>query len=190
MDFQNADLGSVIDAANQVAADARSAFGKLSPAQLNWKPTAERWSVGQCFDHLLQSNDGYFPAIEEVLAGKKSTLMQRMPILPGLAAKLLIKYLDPASVRKLKAPKNFQPAESNISAGVIDDFVAQQNRLIEKMQATQHLDLKKIMISSPVSGAINYSLINAYRIIVVHEYRHFQQAKRVTEETAFPANSA
>ena len=28
--------------------------------------------------------------------------------------------------------------------------------------------------------------LDAYRIIVVHEHRHFQQAKRVTKETAFP----
>jgi hypothetical protein len=29
--------------------------------------------------------------------------------------------------------------------------------------------------------------MDAYRVIVVHEHRHFQQAKRVTEESGFPA---
>jgi hypothetical protein len=29
--------------------------------------------------------------------------------------------------------------------------------------------------------------MDAYRIIVVHERRHFQQARRVVEETGFPA---
>jgi hypothetical protein len=29
--------------------------------------------------------------------------------------------------------------------------------------------------------------MDAYRLIVVHEQRHFQQAKRVTEETGFPS---
>jgi hypothetical protein len=29
-------------------------------------------------------------------------------------------------------------------------------------------------------------LLDAYRIIVVHEQRHFQQAKRVTDERGFP----
>jgi hypothetical protein len=28
--------------------------------------------------------------------------------------------------------------------------------------------------------------MDAYRIIVVHEQRHFQQAQRVMEESAFP----
>ena len=176
----------MITEANKIAAETKSTFGRLSPSQLNWKPSAERWSVAQCFDHLLSSNNGYFPPIEGVLAGTKPTFWQRMPILPGLAGKLLIKSLDPKSSRKIKAPAKFQPAQSDISASVIDDFVNQQARIVEKMKATEHLDLEKIVITSPVAAAITYSLMDAYRIIVVHEQRHFEQAKRVTEERSFP----
>lgn len=186
MNYQTADLPSLIAAATKVAGDAKSTFGQLSASQLNWKPAAERWSVAQCFDHLLTTNNGYFPAIDDVLAGKKHTFWQSMPGLPGLAGKMLIKYLDPASTRKIKAPKRFEPAQSDISASVINDFVEQQKRIVEKMKATQNLDLEKIVITSPAASAITYSLMDAYRIIVVHEHRHFQQAQRVTEETAFP----
>ena len=186
MDFLKADLPSLITEADNIAAAAKSTFGGLSPMQLNWKPSAERWSVAQCFDHLLTTNKDYFPRIEGVLAGIKPTFWQRMPLLPGLAAKLLIKSLDPKSTRKFKAPGKFQPAQSDISASVIDDFIDQQTRVVEKMKATEHLDLEKIIITSPVASAVTYSLMDAYRVIVVHEARHFQQAKRVTEEAAFP----
>jgi hypothetical protein len=142
--------------------------------------------VAQCFEHLLTSNKGFLPVIDEVLKGRKQSAWERMPFLPGLAGKLLIKYLDPASTRKIKAPKRFEPAQSDISASVINDFVQQQTGIVEKMKATQHLDLERIVITSPAAAAITYSLMDAYRIIVVHEHRHFQQAKRVTEETAFP----
>ena len=186
MDYKTADLSSLIAAANQTAADAQSTFGNLSPAQLNWKPSAERWSVGQCFEHLITSNKGYLPIIDDVLKGRKQSVWESMPILPGLAGKLLIKSLDPASTRKMKAPKSFEPAQSDINTSVINDFVEQQTRIVEKMKATEHLDLEKIIITSPALGAITYSLMDAYRIVVVHEHRHFQQAKRVTDETAFP----
>jgi hypothetical protein len=186
MDYLTAKLPALITAANDIAAEAKSTFGRLTPAQLNWKPSAERWSVAQCFDHLLTSNKGYFPTIDGVIAGIKPSFWQRMPVLPGLAARLLIKSLDPKSTRKLKAPQKFQPAQSDIDASVIDDFVDQQNRMVEKMKATEHLDLEKIVISSPVAAPIIYSLMDAYRIIVVHERRHFEQARRVTEEAAFP----
>jgi hypothetical protein len=186
MNYQTADLPSLIAAANQTATDAHSTFGNLSASQLNWKPSAERWSVGQCFDHLITSNKGYLPIIDDVLKGRKQSVWESMPLLPGLAGKLLIKSLDPASTRKMKAPKSFEPAQSDISSSVINDFVDQQTRIAEKMKATEHLNLEKIVISSPALGAITYSLMDAYRIIVVHEHRHFQQAKRVTEETSFP----
>jgi hypothetical protein len=110
-----------------------------------------------------------------------------MPVLPGLMGKLLIKSMDPSSTRKVKAPKRFQPAQSDISGSVINDFVDQQNQIVDMMKATEHLDLEKIVITSPVAGAVIYSLMDAYRLIVVHEQRHFQQAKRVTEETGFPS---
>ena len=142
--------------------------------------------MAQCFDHLLTSNKGYIPVVDNVLAGHKPTLWQSMPVLPGLMGKLLIKSLDPASTRKMKAPKSFQPAQSDISGSVINDFVDLQQQIVEKMKATEHLDLEKIVISSPVTGVVTYSLMDAYRIIVVHEQRHFQQAKRVTDEAGFP----
>ena len=182
------DLPAVINAANNVANEARSTFGHLTPSQLNWKPSAERWSVAQCFDHLLTSNKGYLPIIDNVLAGYKRTFWQSMPVLPGLMGKLLVKSMDPASTRKVKAPKRFQPAQSEISASVINDFVAQQKQMIDKMKASEHLDLEKIVITSPVAGVVVYSLMDAYRLIVAHEQRHFQQAKRVTEEPGFPAS--
>ena len=183
----NEQLETLIENAGVIAADARSSFGGLSAAQLNWKPSAERWSIGQCFDHLITSNKGYLPIIESVRGGtKKARFLERLPVLPGLAGKLLIKSLDPASTRKLKAPKNFEPAQSNISASVIDDFVAQQDKIVEGMKSTSHLELEQIVITSPAASFVTYSLLDAYRIIVVHEQRHFQQAQRVAAEPGFP----
>src|SRR5690349_17550336 len=187
MDYQNADLGILITATNDIAGETKDTFGHLTPAQLNWKPSAERWSVAQCFDHLLNSNRGYFPVIDNVLAGYKRTFWQSMPVLPGFMGRLLIKSLDPVKGRNLKALTKFAPAQSDISASVIDDFVAQQASIAGKMKATAHLELEKIIISSPVTSVVTYSLLDAYRVIVVHERRHFQQAQRVTAESGFPS---
>lgn len=186
MNYLTADLPHLIHAANTVAGDVKMAFGTLSSVQLNWKPSSDRWSVAQCFDHLITTNQGYIPIIENVLAGQKRTFWQGMPLVPRLAGRLLIKSLDPASTRKLKAPKAFQPTQSDIRPSVIGDFVESQHQVIEKMMATKHLPLEQIVISSPIAAAITYSLLDAYRIILAHEHRHFQQAKRVTEEQTFP----
>ncbi|HEV8367721.1 MAG TPA: hypothetical protein VGQ39_07210 [Pyrinomonadaceae bacterium] len=86
----------------------------------------------------------------------------------------------------MKAPATFQPSSSALSDSIIDDFVTNQNRLTHSMEATKDLNLESIIITSPAASAITYSLMDAYRIIVVHEHRHFQQAKRVTEDVNFP----
>jgi hypothetical protein len=57
---------------------------------------------------------------------------------------------------------------------------------MEGMKSTSDLDLEKIIVTSPAASFIAYSLMDAYRIIVVHEKRHLQQAKRVAEESGFP----
>lgn len=184
------ELDSLVNQAHTIANDARNVFGNLTNEQLNWKPAPERWSVAQCFDHLITSNKGYLPIIDEVLNGrKKSSVWQKLPFLPGLWGKMLVKSLDPAQTRKMKAPKRFQPAQSNLSGSIINDFVAHQGQLIEKIKATANLDVERIVITSPAANLVTYSLMDAYRIIVVHERRHFQQAQRVTEESGFPTTS-
>jgi hypothetical protein len=184
----NAELESLLSQADVIANDAREVFGSLTKEQLNWKPSAERWSVAQCFDHLITTNSGYMPIVDGILTGQKqSSVWQKLPFLPGLWGKMLIKSLDPSQTRKIKAPKRFEPAQSDVSGSIINDFAAQQQRLIEKIKATSNLDLEKIVITSPAASFVTYSLMDAYRIIVVHERRHFQQAQRVTEESGFPA---
>ena len=184
------DLTSLITQAGTIANDTQQVFGKLSTQQLNWKPAPDRWSVGQCFDHLITTNSGYLPVIDDVLQGrKKSSVWQKLPFIPRLWGKLLIKSLDPSQARKIKAPKRFEPAQSDISGSIIHDFVAHQAKVMEKMMATENLDLERIVITSPAATPVTYSLMDAYRIIVVHERRHFQQAQRVIETSGFPAGN-
>ena len=190
MSSEVSNLGSLVSQADSIAQDAKKVFGNLTKEQLNWKPGAERWSVAQCFDHLITTSRGYLPIIDSVLRGQKqSSIWQKLPFFPGIWGKLLIKSLDPKQTRKIKAPKKFQPAQSDVSDSIIHDFAAQQRQLIEKMKATETLDLERIVITSPAASVVTYSLRDAYRIIVVHERRHFQQAQRVTEESGFPTTS-
>jgi DinB superfamily len=47
------DLISGLEAITQAT---EGVFGKLSSAQLNWKPVPDRWSIAQCFEHLMNAN--------------------------------------------------------------------------------------------------------------------------------------
>jgi hypothetical protein len=55
------------------------------------------------------------------------------------------------------------------------------------MEATRGLDLERIVITSPVVRQVTYSLMDAYRIVVVHEQNHLAQAQRVMASSGFPS---
>jgi hypothetical protein len=180
-------LSEILSEAEAISKEAQAIFGKLSFEQINWKPNAESWSIGQCFDHLITGNRSYFPQIDRIIRGeKRTTLWQKMPFMPGFWGKMLINTISPNSNRKFKAPKNLQPSSSNIGPQIISRFAAHQNEVIDKMKTTEGLDLEKVIIYSPVTKVITYSLFDAYRAIVLHERRHFKQAQRVMEAPGFP----
>lgn len=170
------------------AAEAEQAFGRLGARQLNWKPAAESWSVAQCLDHLLATNASYLPVFEAARAGRrKRALIELFPLLPGLWGKFLVGAVSPQATMKVKAPKAFQPAHSEIDPGIVGRFATQQNLLAEHFAAIERQDLGQEVIVSPAARFVTYSLLDSCRIIAAHQQRHLQQAARVMQNPAFPA---
>lgn len=172
----------------QVGRAAREVFGPLSAAQLNWKPSAGRWSVGQCFDHLIVTNRQFFPVMERVAAGThRANLWGRVSPLSGFFARYILRYLDPLKGKPTKAPRIFEPAASDIAPDVVERFAAHQEELAALMRATAGADIARTIVTSPVAAVATYSLLDAYRIVVAHERKHFEQARRVTQSEGFPS---
>ena len=186
-DLRDADLTVVLAEAALLARETRHRFGPLSGAQLNWKPGADEWSVGQCFEHLVISNRPYVPIFEAALAGRRPRrLRERVPWLPRLFGTVLLNALRPDSGRKITARPAFRPSSSRIDPAVVTTFLEQHAQLERVMDAGRSLDLAGTVITSPVLGVVTYSLMDACRIIVAHEQNHFVQATRVTESPGFP----
>jgi DinB family protein len=187
-DLRDADLTLVLAEASLLADETRRRFGPLSGEQVNWKPAPEEWSVAQCFDHLVISNHPYLSIFEEARSGRRRPrLRERLPLLPRLFGTLLITSLRPDSGRKMKARPAFLPSSSRIDPAIVATFLEQHEQLQRLMDACRALDLAGIVITSPVLGLVTYSLMDACRIIVVHEQNHFAQAVRVTQSPGFPS---
>lgn len=185
--MQNQYLEDLLYEVGLISKKVQADFGRLNAQQLNWKPAPDQWSIAQCLDHLVKSNEEYFPMLEEVAKGtRKSTFMERLPGLPGFFAKMMLKALDPGNRKKLKSPASFTPSASQLPASVVADFVRHQQQLVRLVQATNQVDHARTVVSSPVSGLITFRLQDVVRILVVHEERHFMQAKRVLRAKGFP----
>jgi hypothetical protein len=180
-------VGEIVNGLSRVSDDVNASFAKLSAEQLNWKPSPESWSVGQCLDHLITTNRSYHQGFDEVINGSRVTrFMERLPVLPGLFGNLLVKSLDPDATRKLKAPGAFQASSSAIPVTIISDFMSQQDETIRRMKACESMQTEKIIITSPALSLITYSLMDAFKILLTHERRHVKQAKNVTQTPGFP----
>ena len=185
MNPTNGELSGLLEELRAVTGDAERVFGGLTPAQLNWKPSPERWSVGQCFEHLIKTNQAFFPALEAAAGGgRENSLWERVSPLSGLFARLVLRSL--ASKRKFPAPRALKPSSSGVDAGVVAHFVRHQDELAGLMSAAGAADLKGTIVTSPIAPFVTYSLFDACRIAAAHERRHFGQALAVTEAAGFP----
>jgi hypothetical protein len=183
----NAELSNLATELENISADAQGKFSGLTAEQLNWKPAAESWSVGQCFDHLIVANSGMLAKIEAVVEGKhKTTFFERLPLLPKFFGGLIHNAVKPETVRKTKNPGIFDPAVNDVKADVIEKFLEDQKKIAAVMQASGNVELEKTIMTSPVAVFVTYSLLDGYRIIVEHEKRHLRQAERVMQIAGFP----
>jgi len=180
-----ADVGTELDA---IARETQSRFGPLDERQLNWRPAAASWSVAQCFDHLLNANRAMFEALDAAMdEARPRTVWQRLPVLPGVLGRLMIRSQMPEAKRKFTAPGKAEPASSAIDARIIERFVAHQREAAARVRALEERAASRIMVS-PFVAVITYSVLDGCRLLVTHERRHFEQARRVTEEPDFPAS--
>lgn len=183
----NEELSNLIEGTHANTREAQEVFGNLDSEQLNWKPSAEEWSVAQCFDHLIVTNSGYFPLIKKITGGQhKPSFKERLPLLPRAFGSIVLNAVQPEAQRKFKAIPKFQPSNSAIQGDIIARFHTHQEDVVKHMKMTEGLDLKKTIITSPVMSFMTYSLLDAFKILVAHERRHMAQARRVMDTPGFP----
>jgi hypothetical protein len=188
MDYQKLTLPQVYDEAEAIAGDAKALFGHLNREQLNWKPAADSWSVAQCLDHLITINREYYPVFDRILKGEhRRTLLHRLPLLSAMFGRLMVKALSPNSSQKLKAPATARPSSSSIDQQIVEHFITQQRETLGRMRSLENRDPAETIITSPFASVVVYSLLDAFRIVVAHERRHFAQAQRVMDTDGFPA---
>jgi hypothetical protein len=180
-------LQEVIKSLELINQKVENTFGSLSSQQLNWQPLPNKWSIGQCLQHIVLSNELYFNLLDSIANGtKKSSFWERMPLLPQMFGNFLIKSIHPNNMTKMKTISKVNPSQSNVEANIVELFHQHQTRLMDKLSATHAIDAQNTIITSPFMGLVVYPLLDLYTILWVHEERHFLQAKRVMEEANFP----
>src|SRR5262249_3239990 len=135
---------------------ARTLAGDLSEAQLNWKPSSDRWSIAQCLEHLTVATnqfDKYFKAALEK-ARKKQPITSPPQYRPTMMGGWLAKQVAPEAPRKLRAPKVLRPAAASGIKNSLQRFLDQHDEFIDFVRQCNGLDYNRTRLRSPVTPLI------------------------------------
>ena len=163
-----------------IAQTIKTTFGSLSTDQLNWKPNSETWSIGQNIDHLIVINSTYFPVFKALQGGNyKTPFVGKIRPLVRFFGNMVLNGVQPDAPKKIKTFPIWEPSHSAVPGDIVDQFQNHQNALISQIVAAQPFLAPPIVIASPASSFIVYTLPTAFDIIVAHERRHLLQAKKI-----------
>ncbi len=67
----NDQLNNLTGELEEISQNVQKTFGNLSAEQINWRPSSEGWSVGQCFEHLIKTNELFYAELDKIAGGSR-----------------------------------------------------------------------------------------------------------------------
>ena len=163
-------------------------FAPLDSATFARRPGPERWSVGDCLDHLTLAMTAYLDAIEELAPRARergliaeAARQKRRRHRHGWLGDAFIRSLEPPPRFKSRTFKAIMP-QGRARDVVLPLFLGTQDRLIGSIEATRDLDLARVRMRSPFLRLLPLSLGQAFGAMLAHNRRHLWQAEGVLQE--------
>jgi hypothetical protein len=147
------------------------------------RPSPTSWSIGECVEHLLLTNEAFLPAMHEQLqrpearARAAPARMRR-----GVIAWVLCRALEPPVRSRYPTTAPFVPASAPPRTVTARNFVTSQEALLATIRLGDGVDLTRIRLVSPFDARLEYSFFSALHIIAAHQRRHLWQARRAREQ--------
>jgi hypothetical protein len=161
----------------------------LSSAQFNWRPEGNRWSVGECLDHLNVTNGLYLDQIQITIdRARRKGILGNPPFRYGRIESWFVKQMNPPVKLKLKAPEGFAPTHSKLDRDeVLATWRSQHWNFLDKIGWCEGLHLIRNKVRSPLSRFLKLSLGATFALVTAHNRRHIWQAKQILESAEFAA---
>lgn len=176
-----AELSRAVDYLDKTRDGVLAATRSLSPAQLNFKPAPDRWSVAEVTEHLA-ATEGFL----------MNLVLTQVMTAPARAEATDVKAIDefvlkaiPDRTTKLKAPEPLVPTNRfNTPADSLKQFT--EGRAKTRAFLTETKELRDHALDSPLGQKLD-----AYQwvlFIAAHSDRHTKQMLEVKADPNFPKN--
>lgn len=156
-----------------------AAIDGVNEKQWVWKPSPDRWSVGEVAEHIALGEAGMFGNVKRAIASPVNTAWEEKT--KG-KTELLERVLAPR-LGKAQAPEAIVPKGGMSKAQVIARFEAQRAEIV-KFATDTDLPLKQYTIDNPFFGPLN-----AYHWLIyapLHTMRHDKQIAEVKATAGYP----
>lgn len=147
-------------------------------------PAEGRWSLAECYGHLIKSGDLYLDNIEFAIrekAHRVDSLQQPFPP-RWLAEKLIIMLFEPPYKIKLKTMSAMKPDEKHGADRMqtLDEYLNLQNRILSLLEKarSRHVHLGRVKVTHPIFSILKMTLSECLLLMDVHQQRHQWQAEQ------------
>lgn len=146
------------------------------PEFLLRQPEAGRWNVAQVIEHLNSYGRYYLPLLQ--LALEKARPSTRSEYKPGWLGDYFTNMMLPkegAVKNRMKAFKDHRPSPDIDSKKVLDEFLQQEQWLLQLLAKSRNEDIARIRIPVSIARMIRMKAGDTFRFMIAHHQRHFVQ---------------
>lgn len=153
----------------------------LSAEQMQFKPSADKWSVSQCLEHIVLTEQMLFAMTRDSL--QRPATPERRNQVKVTGDQLIAGILDRSF--QAKAPEGLQPkGKYSDPAVATKDFDAQREDILKFLNQAD-IDAMKDHVSDSPFGPIN--AYHSFLFIAGHTGRHTLQISDLKAHPDFPA---
>src|SRR3989442_4469217 len=183
----NAELAGYLQQIEAAKREAATFLAGMTDAQFNWRPSPERWSIGQCFDHLNVSVRTALPAFDRAIAAARVRgRLSPGPFRYGWFARWMVGSMEPPVKRRQGTFKILRPAVEVPLAPTLAEFRSMRDQLAERARSADGLDLRRVRVVSPVFRLLRLPLGAYFAFVLAHDRRHLWQARNLGAALGFP----
>lgn len=177
-DITGAERGKALNYLGETRDGLAEAVKGLSPAQWNFKPAPDRWSVAEIVEHLAVLEDtfvhGLCLQLAHAPAGTKDRDVKKVDAI--ILAKV------PDRTTKIQAPASLVPMGRWAPRDALARFVADREKTVNFL--TSESNLRGHVLAHPVLGPLDaYEWVLA---VAAHTERHTKQILEVKADPHFP----
>ena len=142
--------------------------------ELNWKENINSWSILECLKHLNLYGDFYIPEIDKTMVNSKHKC--EIEFASGFLGNYFAESMLPKQkLNKMKTFKDKNPLNSKLDRKVIDEFIAQQMKIIDLLNEAKNVSLNQNKVNITLTKWIKLKLGDIFRIVINHNFRHIKQ---------------